>query len=483
MNLSISDIQKWLESHLPGNCILEGFCGKGGMGAVFRVFHNDWDIPLAVKIPLASVTVASNSQFLQESELWADLGLHPYVATLYYMMELDSRYCTFSEFVESGGLDVTLRSKLHRGTDEETTLSRILSLSASTAWGLDAAHRAGLVHCDFKPGNVLLGPDFTAKVTDFGLSKREQHGPFACPGGTQLYASPEQARHDRLTAATDYWSWAATCFEMFIGEPSWQSGTAVGAAFEEFLDNGAKFPGFPKIPHELSRILRSCLAYQPSDRPDSFREIAEEICEIHSQLLDEPCPASPPDMELVAADSLNNRAVSQLDIGGEARAGGLLREALALDKYHPEAIFNYYVIIQGKDTRSLNVAEKTLKESAALDSFNPVPCILLARLASHLGREEHATRFLRSAAERGGTDNATETIPSTRRLLPVLAKPMSGDDFAFHKDRFHRLITKAKNALTTHDTENASRYVLMAGDIPGFARHPDLHKLRAVVKS
>ena len=478
----MNTLEEWLRENLPDTYTFEGICGSGGMGVVFRIRHRDWGVTLAVKVPKDAKQQIETQQFLHEAEIWAEMGLHPYVATLHYVIKLDSRYCTFSEFVESGGLDVSLRSRLHRGTDEETTLSRILSLSASTAWGLDASHRAGLVHCDFKPGNVLLEPDFTAKVTDFGLARRDQHGPFACPGGTPLYASPEQARHEHLTAAPDYWSWAATCFEMFIGEPSWQSGAAVGAAFNEFLDNGAKFPGFPKIPHEFSRILRSCLAYQPSDRPDSFREIAEEICEIHSQLLDEPCPASPPDMELVAADSLNNRAVSQLDIGDEARADGLLREALALDKYHPEAIFNYYAIIQGKDTRSLSVGEKMLKESAALDSFNPVPCILLARLASHLGREEDAKRFLRSAAERGGADNAAETVPSKRRLLPVLAKPMSGDDFAFHKERFHRLIAKAKNALTTHDTENASRYVLMAGDIPGFARHPDLHRLRSVLK-
>ena len=479
----MKELAAWLAASLPSNCVLGGLCGAGGMGAVFRVQHLEWGIPLAVKVPLVSLVKGTSEQFRQEAEIWADIGLHPNVATLYYVRELDSRLCTFSEFIEIGGMDRILGTGSHRGTGDETTLSRILTLAASTAWGLDAAHRVGLVHCDFKPGNVLVQSDFTAKVTDFGLARRDECGSFEWSGMTELYASPEQIRRGTITAATDFWSWAATCFESFIGGASWQSGAAVGVAFEEFLDNGGRLPGFPKIPDELSMILRSCFAYQPSDRPDSFREIAEEICEIHSQLLDEPCPASPPDTDLVAADSLNNRAVSQLDIGGEARAGGLLRDALALDQYHPEAIFNYHAIIQEKDHSSLSVAEKLLKESAVLDSFNPVPWLLLARLARHLGRDEDATRFLRSAAERGGTDSAGETVPSKRRLLPVLAKPMSGDDFAFHKDRFHRLITKATTALTTHDTENASRYVLMAGDIPGFARHPDLHKLRAVLKS
>ena len=475
----MTDMNSWFCANLPDTCVLDGICGVGGMGVVFRVRQRDWGIPLAVKVPKDAAKQIDNQQFLQEAEIWAELGLHPYVATLYYLKKLDNRYCTFSELVESGGLDSALRSKKLRCTDEETTLSRILSLSASTAWGLDAAHRAGLVHCDFKPGNVLLEPDFTAKVTDFGLARRDQNGPFACPGGTPLYSSPEQAHHARLTAATDYWSWAATVFEMFVGEPSWQSGAAVGAAFSDFVDSGAKFPGFPQIPDKLTRILRSCLAYPPSNRPNSFREIAEEICEMHSLLLDEPCPASPPDMGLVAADSLNNRAVSLLDIGDEPRAGRLLREALALDQFHPEALFNYHVIIQGKDPRSLSVAENQLEASAVLDSFNPTPCLLLARLAKHHGKHEKVAGFLRSAAERGAEGDAV--LISDHRLVPVLAKPMAGDELAFHKERFSRLIGKAKNALAANDTENASRYVLMAGDIPGFARHPDLHKLRAVL--
>ena len=167
-------------------------------------------------------------------------------------------------------------------------------------------------------------------------------------------------------------------------------------------------------------------------------------------------------------------------MGDAARAERFLREALDLDPYHPEAIFNYHAIIQGKDHNSLNIAETLLKESAALDSFSPIPWILLSRLATHLGREADATSFLLTAAEKGGAENATLTIPANRRLVPVLAKPMSGAAVAFHKDRFHRLITKAKSALATHDTENAGRYVLMAGDIPGFARHPELHRLRSV---
>ena len=234
---------QWLSCSLPDNIRYEGFCGSGGMGTVFRVFHLDWSISLAVKVPHKASDPQTALSFRAETEVWSDLALHPYVATLYYVRTLGGKTCTFSELVESGGMDALLNRRGHRGSDERTTLSRILTLAASTAWGLSAAHDRGIVHCDFKPGNVLLETDFTGKVTDFGLARRDQCGGFACPGGTPLYASPEQARHDRLTAATDYWSWAASCFEMFIGDPFWQSGAAVGAAFAEFLD-----PASPRFP-------------------------------------------------------------------------------------------------------------------------------------------------------------------------------------------------------------------------------------------
>jgi len=477
------DLSAWLNANLPQNSILQGICGVGGMGVVFRVHRLDWDIVMAVKVPKPSKTRPIENVAIGECELWADIGLHPYVATLFYTSMIDGQLCTFSEFVENGGLDVALRCKKHLGIDDETSLSRILTICASTAWGLEAAHQSELVHCDFKPGNVLVQPDFSAKVTDFGLARRNQHGSFKCPGGTPLYASPEQARGEDLTSATDFWSWAATCFEMFVGEASWHSGAAVRAAFFEFLQNGKKAPRFPSMPDSLVEILELCLSTEPRDRPRSFSEIAKAICAIHSNLLDEPCPASQPDLKLVAADSLNNRAVCLLDLGEQSRAKLLLQEALKNDPYHPEALFNYHTIIRGGNAQALSEAEKMLQESAALDSANHIPFVLLAKLSRFLGRHEDANRFQRFAAERSGLQLSSEVIHGKQRLAPVLAKPMSGDELAFHKERFYRLIAKAQTALTIHDFENANRYVLMAGDIPGFARHPDLYKLRRTLSS
>ena len=470
-----SDVAAWLEERLPGNYSLEGWCGSGGMGVVFRILHKGWGIPLALKLPKTAQNPNDAEQFMEETELWADLGLHPYVTTLYYTRILEGRCCTFAELVEGGGLDRILRERGHRGADEEITLSRILSLAASTAWGLNAAHRHGMVHCDFKPGNVLVTPGFTAKITDFGLARRNNNGSFACPGRTPLYASPEQSRGEDLTEATDFWSWGATCFEMFLEGVSWQGGAAASGALEDYVDSGAKFPGLPQMPRKLVGILRSCLKINPRDRPSSFEQIGEELCALHESLLGEPCFSPKPEGALLEADSLNNRAVSLLDLEQESRAGELLQQALEVDPYHPEAIHNLYVVLEGRDRQSLMKAETLLLKSAKLDAFNSVPCELLATLYLRLGRVEEASRFQKLSLDRAG-DGALGSKGSI--LAPVLAKPISGEQNFFNRERFFRLLEKGEVSFLEGDSENARRYVLMAGDIPGFARHPSLHKLR-----
>jgi serine/threonine protein kinase len=466
----------WLKKRLPGNIRCEGVCGAGGMGVVFRAYHTDWSIPLAVKVPHRVSDPATVAAFITEAELWADLGLHPYIATLYYVRELDGKPCTFSELVESGGMDALLRSGRHRGTDETTTLSRILTMAASTAWGLSAAHEVGLVHCDFKPGNCLVDSGFTAKVTDFGLARKSGGSAFANPGGTPLYASPEQSRRGQLTAATDYWSWAATCFEMFTGSATWSAGAVAGAAFDDFMASGGKFPGFPRVPEEMAEILLGCFSQKPEQRPTSFARIAENLVLLHQDLIDEECPAAAPDVDLVAADSLNNRAVSLADLGQNDRAAKLLSAAQKLDPLHPEAAFNQFVI--SRKTLSEAQIEGILRDAAEIDSSSTTALRLLVRLLDALGKSKEADECqsnLRDRAESLGE----QSPPRCSSLKPVLATPMSGEDFSYHKARFHRLLKKATAAFGAANLTEASRYTQMAADVPGFSRHPELAKLKS----
>jgi hypothetical protein len=207
------------------------------------------------------------------------------------------------------------------------------------------------------------------------------------------------------------------------------------------------------MPEALFDLLSRCLRFKPAQRPASFAEIADELCEIYDDEFGEPCDAQKPDLELVASDSLNNRAVSLLDMERRNEAEALLRQALTDDPQHPEATFN---LVAARKTRSNSIevwAAKNLQGAAAAEPGNEVPPRLLAELQNWL--------------------DGKAKIP----LAAVFAKPRSGSDFNADVIRFRRLMDKTDAAITESRWDDARRYARMCGDIEGFGRHPRLRRI------
>jgi serine/threonine protein kinase len=215
----------------PGETVLGLYEVKdvrsGGMGVVHRVRHLGWQVDLAVKTPRPEwiTTPEDRQHFEREAGTWVNLGLHPHTVNCVYVRTVDAAPRVFAEWVDGG----SLAEAVHRSAFSDDDPARILDTAIQTAWGLAHAHEAGLVHQDVKPANVMLEPDGTVKVTDFGLAKTLQPGK-AAPAGvsfagmTREYCSPEQAdamagrAGVRITAASDVWSWGVTVLEMFNGE-------------------------------------------------------------------------------------------------------------------------------------------------------------------------------------------------------------------------------------------------------------------------
>ena len=216
----------------PGDVILDLYEVKqvftsGGMGLVYHVHHRGWNMDLAVKSPRPQYfqTEAHKENFVREAETWVNVGLHPHIASCYYVRTLGGIPRIFAEYVEGGSLaDWIHQRKLYEGGAEKT-LERILDVAIQCAWGLHYAHEQGLVHQDVKPANVMMTSNGIAKVTDFGLAKaRALVGDGGVPGGTRsilasvggvtpAYCSPEQAAGDPLSRKTDLWSWGLSVLE------------------------------------------------------------------------------------------------------------------------------------------------------------------------------------------------------------------------------------------------------------------------------
>ena len=325
---------------------VKGILGKGGFGQVYRVHHKGWNMDLAVKRAL-NLDEKGKQAFIDEAQKWIDLGLHPHIISCYYVRNIDGFPHTFAELAEGGSLESWIqRGKydLYAG-DPQTVLASILDIAIQFAWGLDYAHAQGLVHQDVKPQNALMTPDGTLKVTDFGLARAKSPsavGVVLVTSGayTPAYCSPEQAAGMKLSLKTDIWSWAVSLMEMFNGGVSWMGGQVAASALESYLGRAGEEEDIPAMPVAVADLLRECFQDDPKARPKDMLEIAERLISIYRQETDQAYSREVPKPAELRADSLNNRALSLLDLGNEE---GALREwesAIRSNPLHVEAAYN-----------------------------------------------------------------------------------------------------------------------------------------------
>ncbi|MDR1049854.1 MAG: protein kinase [Deltaproteobacteria bacterium] len=340
---------------------------SGGMGRVWRVNHAGWNCDLAMKRPRAEFFLSEKhkADFVRECEEWIRLGLHPNIVSCYYVREIDGIPSIFSEWMNGGSLAESIESgSLYAGDDGEA-VRRILDVAIQFARGLRYAHgrkdadgrEIGLIHQDVKPGNVLLSKDGEAKVSDFGLARAHalSDGETVTPGAdapadstktkyagsggyTPAYCSMEQMDGQKLTRRTDIYSWAASVMEMWLGSRPWSNGVVAGLKCSEYF-NMARLP----IPEAMRELLTRCLASEADDRPHDFGVVEEKLLEIFAAETGGPYSRPPSVPARDTASSLNNRALSFLDLGKPGDAEKCWNQALAILPDHGESIYNHAV--------------------------------------------------------------------------------------------------------------------------------------------
>lgn len=326
---------------------------SGGMGLVYRAYHKDWDMDMAVKSPRPKFfqTEEHASNFEREAETWVNLGLHPHIVTCFYVRRLGRIPRIFAEFVEGGTLSEWIRSgRLYQG-GPESRMESILDIAIQVAWGLHFSHQKGLVHQDVKPGNVLMMPDGTAKVSDFGLASARlvahegtattrQAGQSILVEGagflTPEYASPEQFAGQPLSTASDAWSWAALVLEMLKGECDWTDGRAAPFVLQEFYQEKVRID-------PLAQLLHECLVVPVKQRSSSLLAQADALIRIHENLTGETYPRSYTGESQASSDALNNKGASLLDLGKTELGIDCLEQAMNLNPRNLNAKFNQLV--------------------------------------------------------------------------------------------------------------------------------------------
>ena len=248
----------------------------GGMGEVWRARDDTLARDVAVKVLREEFAGDPGflARFRVEARNSASLS-HPNIAQLYDYGEQEGSAYLVMELVEGEPMSDLLER-------EPVLPSRtLLPILAQTARALQAAHQAGVVHRDVKPGNILLDHAGRVKITDFGVSRAVDQAPMTATGmvmGTAQYLSPEQAVGRHATPASDLYSLGIVAYESLAGRRPFTGPTAVDIAIAHVNDPVPPLP--TEVERRLAGLVRMMLAKEPADRPASAADLAARFDEL-----------------------------------------------------------------------------------------------------------------------------------------------------------------------------------------------------------
>jgi serine/threonine-protein kinase len=252
--------------------------GAGGMARVYLGHDRLLDREVAVKV--LSEPYASDPSFVERfrREASAAAGLnHPNIVAVYDRGEADGSYYIVMEYLAGPDLKQVIRSRAPLPPTEAIDAAQQI-LAA-----LGAAHRRDVVHRDVKPQNVLVAEDGHLKVTDFGIARAGAESDMTEAGsviGTAQYLSPEQARGDEVTAASDTYAVGIVLYEMLTGRVPFDGGPPVAVAMKQISDEPVS-PRIvePSVPRELEAVVLRALAKRPSERYRTAEEMSRALAE------------------------------------------------------------------------------------------------------------------------------------------------------------------------------------------------------------
>jgi beta-lactam-binding protein with PASTA domain/predicted Ser/Thr protein kinase len=262
---------------------LSGLLGRGGMAEV-RMGHDlRLGRPVAVKRLRSDLAADPTFQarFRREAQAAASLN-HPAIVSVYDTgEEPDSTGQSIPYIVMEYVEGKTLREILREG--RKVMPERALEVVADVLGALDYSHRAGIVHRDIKPANVMLTPNGSVKVMDFGIARAIADSSAtmtatAAVVGTAQYLSPEQARGEQVDARSDIYSTGCLLYELLTGRPPFVGDSPVSVAYQHVREEAQPPSAFdPQIPPAIDAITAKALAKRTEDRYQSAAEMRADI--------------------------------------------------------------------------------------------------------------------------------------------------------------------------------------------------------------
>lgn len=249
---------------------------RGGMSEVYLARDRHLDRPVALKVLTSALSRDPSfvERFRREAQAAANLS-HPNIVAVYDWGQEEGTYFIVMEFIDGHSLRDVLRAQ---ATIEA---SRAAGIGAEVANGLSFAHKAGVVHRDVKPGNVLIESSGQVKVTDFGVARADASEALTQTGsvmGTATYFSPEQAQGLVVDGRSDVYSLGVVLYEMVCGTPPFAGENPVSVAYQHVRE---PVPSLrerrPDVPAGLEQIIMTSLEKDPNRRYQSADDLRADL--------------------------------------------------------------------------------------------------------------------------------------------------------------------------------------------------------------
>ncbi|WP_322487071.1 Stk1 family PASTA domain-containing Ser/Thr kinase [Chloroflexus sp.] len=261
---------------LDGRYQIERLLGDGGMARVYLGRDRRLNRPVAIKIPHPHLMTDPDflARFRHETHAAAMVS-HPNLVDVYDVGQDGDQHYIVMEYVAGS----TLKQLINR--EAPFAIPRAVRIGEQIARGLHAAHRAGLIHRDIKPQNIIVTDDGQVRITDFGVAKSHLSTAMTETGitlGTVDYIAPEQAQGRPATPQSDIYALGVVLYEMLTGRLPFTGDTPVAVAMKHISEPPPPPRRCnPHIPAALEAIILRALAKDPALRQRSALELAEEL--------------------------------------------------------------------------------------------------------------------------------------------------------------------------------------------------------------
>jgi serine/threonine-protein kinase len=272
--LSLGSIQPG--SRVAGRFIIERQIGKGGMGAVYLARDEQLGEVVALKVIAGAALLdpGAADRFRREASAARRIS-HPNVVRIHDIGDEHGVLFLSMEYI--AGISMSQLLARH-GT---IPLAQLRPMVVQVCAGLGAAHGAGVVHRDLKPGNILIDENQQVKIIDFGLARMPHAEGMTATGlilGTPEYMAPEQIRGRAVDARTDIYALGAVIYHALVGKPPFGGDTPIAIGFKHCTEElVSPRQARAEVPEAWSQLVARAMAKDPAQRFDSAADVAAQL--------------------------------------------------------------------------------------------------------------------------------------------------------------------------------------------------------------